>query len=378
MLNPLRLFRRTTPVSADQVMAALGQVLEPELNRDLVSLGLVKAVSAANGRIAVTLRLRETGSPLQVPIERRARRALQALPGAREVQISFEGQSQAELRDTTRLNLDAKRILAVASGKGGVGKSTVAVNLAVALAQAGHRVGLLDGDVHGPNVPLMMGLDSEQPLAFGDRIFPATAHGVTVMSMGMLVPAVAPVIWRGPMLHQAIRQLLRDVMWGQLDYMVVDLPPGTGDVQLTLTQSLPLAGAVMVTTPQAVALGDVIKGGEMFRQLDVPVLGVVENMSHYVCPHCGQAEYLFGQGGAELTAQKLGAPVLGQVPIDPAIRAGGDAGVPAVVSAPGSVSGQALRAIAAQVVERAAARPARVPVAAPGPYAPDPALRIIS
>jgi ATP-binding protein involved in chromosome partitioning len=316
-----------------------------------------------------------------VPIERRARRALLALPGVREVRVTFEGQAQSELRDTTRLNLDARHIVAVASGKGGVGKSTVAVNLAVALAQAGRRVGLLDGDLHGPNVPLMMGLTGESLLAFGDRIFPSTAHGVTVMSMGLLVPAEAPVIWRGPMLHQAIRQLLRDVMWGQLDFLVVDLPPGTGDVQLTLTQSLPLAGAVMVTTPQDAAFGDVLKGGEMFRQLEVTVLGVVENMSYYICPHCGQPEYVFGQGGAERTGQKLGAPVLGQVPLDPAIRAGGDAGLPVVLSAPNSTSGQALTTIAQRVAERVEAgltRSAQPVPPARRSYAPDPALRIIS
>jgi ATP-binding protein involved in chromosome partitioning len=259
-----------------------------------------------------------------------------------------------------------------------VGKSTVAVNVAVALAQAGQRVGLLDGDIHGPNVPLMMGLADEPPVAFGDQIFPPQAHGVTVMSMGMLVPAEAPVIWRGPMLHQAVRQMLRDVMWGQLDFLIVDLPPGTGDVQLTLTQSLPLAGAVMVTTPQAAALADVVKGGDMFRQLGVPVLGVVENMSYYRCPHCGQPEHLFGEGGAERVAQKLGAPVLGKVPLDPAVRSGGDAGLPVVLSAPASGSGQVLRQVAQAVAERAAARPRRAPRPAAPEVAPDPALRIIS
>jgi ATP-binding protein involved in chromosome partitioning len=294
------------------------------------------------------------------------------------VHVSFETAPRSELRATTRLNLDARRVVAVASGKGGVGKTTVAVNLAVALAQAGQRVGLLDGDIHGPNVPLMLGLTGQQPFAFGDQIFPPQAHGVTVMSMGLLVPAGAPVIWRGPMLHQALRQLLRDVMWGQLDFLLVDLPPGTGDVQLTLAQSLPLAGAVMVTTPQEAALADVLKGGAMFQQLGVPVLGVVENMSHYVCPHCGQPEYLFGQGGAERVAAQLGTPVIGHVPLDPAVRAGGDAGQPVVLGAPGSASGQALQAVARAVAERAAAQPTPAPRPARADYAPDPALRIIS
>ncbi len=226
-----------------------------------------------------------------------------AIPGVKDVNITFETSPRSQLRDTSKLNFGAKAV--VASGKGGVGKSTVAVNLAVALAQLGQRVGLLDGDIHGPNVPLMMGIADQRPFAFGEQILPPAAHGVTVMSMGLLVPAEAPVIWRGPMMHQAIRQLLRDVMWGELDYLIVDLPPGTGDVQLTLTQSLPLAGAVLVTTPQDVALADVIKGGEMFHQLDVPVLGLIENMSYYICPHCGQPDFIFGEGGGEQLSQNL-------------------------------------------------------------------------
>ncbi|MGH2522204.1 MAG: P-loop NTPase, partial [Anaerolineales bacterium] len=250
MRNPFDFLKRPPLVTPDQVLAALSKVLEPEVNRDLVSLGMVHNVAARDGTVRFTIRLREAGSPLQVPIERRARRAVLAVPGVRDVNISFETGPRSQLRDTTRLNLDAKHVIAVASGKGGVGKSTVAVNLAVALAQRGQRVGLLDGDIHGPNIPLMMGIPQEQPFAFGDQVFPPSAHGVTVMSMGLLVPPEAPVIWRGPMMHQALRQLLRDVMWGQLDTLVVDLPPGTGDVQLTLIQTLPLAGAVMVTTPQ--------------------------------------------------------------------------------------------------------------------------------
>jgi ATP-binding protein involved in chromosome partitioning len=337
--------RRTEPVTADQVQAALGQVLEPEVNRDLVSLGMVHNLTARDGVVSFVIRLREPGTPLQVPIERRARKAVSAIPGVKAVHITFETGPSSSLRDTSRLNLDAKFVVAVASSKGGVGKSTIAVNLAAALAQAGHRVGLLDGDIHGPNVPLMVGIPDEQPFAFGDRIFPPQAHGVTIMSMGLLVPPDAPVIWRGPMMHQAIRQLLRDVMWGELDYLILDLPPGTGDVQLTLAQSLPLAGAVMVTTPQDVALADVIKGGEMFRQLGIPVLGVIENMSHYVCSCCGQTERIFGQGGGQHLSQKLKVPLLGQVPLDPAVRSGGDAGLPVVLGAPASSAGHSLLAV---------------------------------
>lgn len=344
MPNPFGLLKKTsTPISPDHILVALGKVLEPEVNRDIVSLGMVKRVACGQGgTVSFTIRLREAGSPLQIPLERLARRAVLAVPGVKAVEINFESSPKSQLRDTTRLNLDARHVVAVASGKGGVGKSTVAVNLAVALAQAGQRVGLLDGDIHGPNVPLMLGLKDEQPFAFGEQIFPPSAYGLKVMSMGLLVPPEAPVIWRGPMLHQAIRQLLRDVMWGSLDVLVVDLPPGTGDVQLTLTQSLPLSGAVMVTTPQDVALADVIKGTEMFRQLDIHVLGFVENMSYYVCPHCGQEEAIFGPGGERLSRQ-LGLPLLGRVPLDPGVRLGGDTGQPVVASAPDSPAGRALR-----------------------------------
>jgi ATP-binding protein involved in chromosome partitioning len=375
-MNLFNLRKPPASTTPDQVLAALGQVLEPEVNRDIVSLGMVKDVEARDGTVRFTIRLREAGSPLQVPIERRARRAVMALPGVRAVEIAFEAGPRSQLRDTSRLNLDAKAVVAVASGKGGVGKSTVAVNLAVALAQMGRRVGLLDGDIHGPNVPLMMGIRDEQPFAFGDRIFPPDAHGVRVMSMGFLVPPEAPVIWRGPMMHQALRQLLRDVMWGTLDALIVDLPPGTGDVQLTLTQSLPLAGVVMVTTPQDVALADVLKGGEMFRQLDVPVLGLIENMSYYICPHCGKPEAIFGEGGGERLSQRLGTTLLARVPLDPAVRSGGDSGYPVVLDA-GSPAGQALRQAAQMIVEKIeTAQPPRRPE--PARFVPDPELRIVN
>jgi ATP-binding protein involved in chromosome partitioning len=374
MKSFLKRFKRAEPVAVDQVLAALGQVLEPEVNRDLVSLGMVHNLTARDGVVSFTIRLREAGTPLQVPIERRAKKAVMAIPGVKAANITFDTTTRSSLRDTSRLSLDAKFVVAVASGKGGVGKSTIAVNLAVALGQMGHRVGLLDGDIHGPNVPLMMGISDEQPFAFGERIFPPQAHGVTVMSMGLLVPADAPVIWRGPMMHQAIRQLLRDVMWGELDYLIVDLPPGTGDVQLTLTQTLPLAGAVMVTTPQDAALADVVKGGEMFRQLAVPVIGVIENMSYYLCPCCGQVEPIFGEGGGHRLSQKLNVPLLGQVPLDPAVRVGGDSGAPVVLVAPTSAAGQSLRQVTEVLVAQIKAPP--VPLSAK-PFTPDPDLRII-
>jgi ATP-binding protein involved in chromosome partitioning len=374
-MNIFDRFKRSPVVTPDQVLAALGTVLEPEVNRDLVSLGMIHNLAARDGRISFTIRLREAGSPLQVPLGRRARKVVLTIPGVREVNIHFESSPRSQLRDTSRLNLDAKTIIAVASSKGGVGKTTVAINLAVALAQMGQRVGLLDGDIHGPNVPLMMGISDEQPFAFGDQIFPPAAHGVTVMSMGLLMPSDAPVIWRGPMMHQAIRQLLRDVMWGQLDYLIVDLPPGTGDVQLTVTQTLPLAGAVMVTTPSEAALKDVIKGGEMFHQLGVPLLGLIENMSYYICAHCGQPESVFGEGGGERLSQKLGTTLLAKIPLDSAIRASGDEGMPVVLAAPQSLAAKALHKAVETIASKVKATPKpTIPVG----YIPDPALRIIN
>lgn len=374
MPNFFRFLKQTPAIGPDEVLTALGKVLEPEVNRDIVSLGMVKNVACQDGTVSFTIRLREAGSPLQIPLERMARRAALAIPGVRAVNIQFETSPTSQLRDTTRLNLNAKHVIAVASGKGGVGKTTIAVNLAVALAQTGQRVGLLDGDIHGPNVPLMLGIRDEQPFALGEQIFPPSAYGLKVMSMGLLVPAEAPIIWRGPMMHQAIRQMLRDVMWGSLDLLIVDLPPGTGDVQLTLTQSLPLSGAVMVTTPQDVALADVVKGTEMFRQLDISVLGFVENMSYYVCPHCGKEEAIFGQGGERLSRQ-LGLPLLGRVPLDPGVRVGGDNGQPIVSAAPESPAGKALHR-AAQTIA-ATLRDLPAPRSASPGYTIHPELRLV-
>ncbi|MBU6362433.1 MAG: ATP-binding protein, partial [Chloroflexi bacterium] len=350
------LFKRNAPphVTIDQVQAALATVLDPEVNRDLVSLNMVKDIAARDGVVSFTVMLREAGSPLQVPIERRARKVVAAIKGVTDVRISFETSPRSILRETTQLeNLEIKHFVAVASGKGGVGKSMVAVNLAAGLAKLGHRVGILDGDIHGPNVPLMFGIPNEQPIAFGDKVYPPQAHGVSVMSMGLLVPSDVPVIWRGPMLHQAVRQLLRDVLWGQLDYLIIDLPPGTGDVQLTLLQSLPLNGAVLVTTPQDVALSDVIKSAEMFKQLDVPIIGLVENMSFYQLAD-GTRDYVFGEGGGVRLAARMGTPLLAQVPLNGVVRSCGDAGTPVVLAQPNSAAGQALSLIAERVVKRVA------------------------
>ncbi len=238
-----------------------------------------------------------------------------------------------------------KHIIAVASGKGGVGKSTVSANLSVALAQTGAKVGLMDADIYGPNIPMMMGVP-EPPEKEGDKIKPAQAHGVKIISMGFFVPEETAIVWRGPMVHTAIQQFFRDVLWGELDYLLVDLPPGTGDAQLSLSQIVPLTGVVTVTTPQEVALYDVRKGLMMFKKVNVPLLGVIENMSFFVCGHCGERTEIFSFAGGERAAQKFEIPFLGRIPLDPAIREGGDAGMPIVVSDPNSPLTKAFQGVA--------------------------------
>lgn len=250
-----------------------------------------------------------------------------------------------------------KYVIAVSSGKGGVGKSTVAVNLAVALHQLGARVGLMDADIYGPNIPMMMGMTTPPAQADG-KITPAESHGVKLISMGFFVPEETAVVWRGPMVHTAIQQFFRDVTWGDLDYLLVDLPPGTGDAQLTISQIVPLRGAITVTTPQEVALHDVRKGVMMFQKVNVPLLGIVENMSYYVCKHCGEREEIFSHGGGERAAEKLGVPFLGRIPIDPAIRAGGDTGMPIVVADPASPQAKAFQEIAAKLMGALGTEPA--------------------
>ena len=255
---------------------------------------------------------------------------------------SAQGQAQENLVP------GVKHVIAVSSGKGGVGKSTVAVNLAVALHQLGGRVGLMDADVYGPNIPMMMGV-TQPPEQQDGKIKPAESHGVKLISMGFFVPEDTAVVWRGPMIHTAIQQFFRDVVWGELDYLLIDLPPGTGDAQLTISQLVPLSGAITVTTPQEVSLHDVRKGMMMFQKVNVPLLGIVENMSYYVCAHCGTREEIFSHGGGQRAAEKLWVPFLGNIPIDPAIRAGGDSGMPLVVGNPDSPQSKAFRSIAEKI-----------------------------
>ncbi|HMK08912.1 MAG TPA: Mrp/NBP35 family ATP-binding protein [Anaerolineales bacterium] len=326
------------------VLAALGQVQEPELHRDLVSLGMIKDLVVDSGRVGFTIELTTPACPLVDQIVRDARRAVEAVPGVEQVEIRTTSNVRGDGRTRGLISAPIRNAVAVASGKGGVGKTTVAVNLAVALARSGARVGLLDADVYGPNVPTMMGLQTMPPPRDG-KMVPAEAFGVKVVSMAFLIPPDQPLIWRGPMLHSAIRQFIADVAWGELDYLIVDLPPGTGDAPLSLAQSLPLSGGIIVTLPQQVSLDDARRGLEMFRTMDVPILGVVENMSYLELPD-GQHMDIFGSGGGERLAAAAGVPFLGNIPLDPEVRVGSDAGRPAVLANPASAAAKALEGLA--------------------------------
>ena len=340
-----------TTVTLEQVLGALSAVIEPELHRDLVTLNMVRDVEIEEGTVRFTITLTTPACPLKDQIEGEARAAVTSIPGVKRVNIRLDSNVPTDKRILGRLDLNLRNTIAISSGKGGVGKSTIAVNLAVALAQSGARIGLLDADIYGPNIALMMGLEHMPPPREG-KLVPPEAFGVKVMSMAFLVPPGQPVIWRGPMLHSAIRQFFSDVLWGEVDYMVIDLPPGTGDAQLSLAQSVPLSGGIIVTTPQEVALIDARKGLATFRQLDVPVLGVVENMSAYTDPVTGVRISFFGDGGGERMAKEYDVPFLGSVPLDPQVRVSGDTGRPIVAEWPESPAARALAEIAQRVAAR--------------------------
>jgi ATP-binding protein involved in chromosome partitioning len=343
-------------LNEQQVMEALRKVRDPELHKDLVSLNMVRNVAVKDSAVSVTVVLPIPSHPKKEELEKAVREQLGKLPGVNEVKLNFETEVPAGRRGPAEKApvTGVKNIIAVASGKGGVGKTTVAVNLAVALAGLGARVGLMDADVYGPNVPLMMGVN-EMPRAKGERIEPLNNYGVRVMSMGFLNPGDRPLIWRGPMLHSVIQQFIRNVEWGELDYLVVDLPPGTGDVQLSLIQTVPITGAVVVTTPSDVSLEDARKAIEMFRQVKADVLGLVENMSYFICPHCGGQVDVFSHGGGERTARTYGVPFLGHIPLDPDIRVGGDTGVPIVSKGAESEQARAFYELARAVAARISA-----------------------
>lgn len=332
------------------ILAALSTVQEPELHKDLVSLNMIRDLVIDGGRVKFTILLTTPACPLRGRIEKEAREAVLSVPGVQSVEIKMDATVPSDGRARGILELPVKNVVAIASGKGGVGKSTVAVNIAVALAQSGARVGLLDADIYGPNVPTMMGV-KRLPPQNGQKLIPAVAYGVQLMSIGFLVQPGKPLIWRGPMLHSAIRQFLADVAWDELDYLVIDLPPGTGDAQLSLAQSVPLSGGIIVTLPQQVSLEDASRGLEMFRELNVPILGIVENMSFLELPD-GTRMDVFGAGGGKALADAAGVDYLGEIPMDPAVRVGGDSGTPVVISRPESASARSLISLAEQVAAK--------------------------
>ena len=322
------------PLTREAVLAALSKVQEPELHQDLVSLGMIRDLVIDDGVINFTIMLTTPACPLRGQIEKEARVAVESLSGVKKITIKLDSTVPNDGRMRGLVNTSIRNAIAIASGKGGVGKSTVSVNVAVALANQGAKVGLMDADIYGPNIPTMMGV-FEMPAPKGEKLNPAIAYGVKFMSMGFLVKPGQPLIWRGPMLNSAIRQFLSDVDWGDLDYLIIDLPPGTGDASLSLAQALPLSGVVIVTLPQQVSLDDASRGLEMFRTLNVPILGVVENMSYLTLPD-GSKMDVFGQGGGEALARHYDVPFLGGIPMDPVVRVGGDSGKPVVMTRPDS------------------------------------------
>jgi ATP-binding protein involved in chromosome partitioning len=350
-------------VSESDVLAALKAVKDPERGQDIVGLGMVAGVQVREGHVAFAIEVaRERAARLE-PLRIEAEKAVEALPGVLSVSAVLTAESaprgrpaapaqhkpRAEPQAQKPLVPGVRAIIAVASGKGGVGKSTTAANLALALRAIGRSVGVLDADIYGPSMPRMLGISGRPRMADSKRLEPMSNHGVKCMSMGFLVPEDTPMIWRGPMVMSALQQMLRDVDWGELDVMVVDMPPGTGDAQLTMAQQVPLAGAIIVSTPQDIALLDARKGLNMFRKVDVPVLGIIENMSYFICPHCGERSEIFSHGGARREAETLGVEFLGELPLDIAIRETSDGGHPIVASDPTSAHAKVYRAIAERV-----------------------------
>ncbi|OQY37492.1 MAG: chromosome partitioning protein [Chloroflexota bacterium] len=331
------------------VLEALGEVLDPELGKDLVTLGMIDNVKIKGTEVYFTINLTTPACPLKDQIKQNAEEAVRAVAGVSAVHVELGakvpvGQKKAE-------HISIRNSVAIASGKGGVGKSTVSANIAVVLAQSGAKVGLLDADIYGPNIPTMMGVNSIGGATENQKILPSEAYGVKIMSIGFLVKPEQAIIWRGPLLHSAIEQFVNDVEWGELDYLIIDLPPGTGDVQLSLNQTLDLQGGVIVTLPQAVSIDDARRGLNMFQKLEVPVFGVVENMSYLELPN-GEKMDIFGSGGGEALAAETGVPFIGGIPIDPDVRIGGDSGVPVVISHPDAPASKAFRAIAEDIAAK--------------------------
>jgi len=341
-------------VTQQQVLDALRVVRDPDLNKDIVALNFVKAVTIDGPAVAVTIELTTPACPVKDLMRDQAHAAIAALPGVDRVDVTMTAQVRTANRPEQgpKAAIDGVRnVIAVGAGKGGVGKTTLSVNLAIALAQRGSRVALLDADVYGPNVPIMLGLKTQLE-ADGQKIRPAEKYGLQVVSVGFMTQDDAPIIWRGPMLHGAVNQFFRDVKWNDVDYLIVDMPPGTGDVALSLSQSVPVAGAVVVTTPQTVSLSDTTRAVKMYEKLNIPVIGLVENMSHFACPSCHHESDIFGKGGGEALAATMAVPFLGRVPLYQPVRAGGDSGRPIVLAEPESPAALAIFGAAEKVAQQ--------------------------
>src|SRR6185436_8104917 len=332
------------------VLDAIRVVVDPDLRRDIVSLGFVKNLSIEEGRVSFTIELTTPACPVKDQMRDQARALVAALPGVTAVDIEMTAQVRATVSaDMNRAPVPGvKNIIAVGAGKGGVGKTTVAVNLAIALSQFGSRVAMIDGDIYGPNVPLMLGIQT-QLTTDGGKIVPAEQYGIKLVSMAFLTGDDAPVIWRGPMLHGVIQQFFREVRWEGIDYLIVDMPPGTGDVALSLSQTVPVSGSVVITTPQAVSVADTRRAIRMYQKLNVPALGLIENMSHFICPECQMESDIFGKGGGETLASEMSIPFIGRIPIYEPIRVGGDTGVPITIGEKQSPAARAFRAAAEQL-----------------------------
>ena len=351
-------------LTQETVLAALRTVMDPDLKKDLVTLGMIQDLKISDGNVFFRVVLTTPACPVKAKLEAECRSVVEALAGVKSVEVKMDSEVRARrtggasgpgVQGMNPIE-GVAHVIAVSSGKGGVGKSTVAVNLATALAMEGARVGLMDADVYGPNVPTMMGV-TEQPRILnhpekGELFLPPLAHQVKVMSMGFLIQNDQPVVWRGPMLHSVVNQFCHKVEWGKLDYLVIDMPPGTGDVQLSLAQLVPVSGAVMVSTPQEVAMQDVRKAFHMFEKVRIPILGIVENMSYFKCDGCEKPHFLFGEGGGKLLAKKFQAELLAQIPIMPEVRAGGDEGRPIVLRDPRSEVAEHFRELARRVAQQ--------------------------
>jgi ATP-binding protein involved in chromosome partitioning len=333
-------------ISEASILDALKVINDPDLHRDIVSLGFIKDLAIDRAHVAFTIELTTPACPVKDQMRDQARAAVLRVPGVADVDVTMSARvREAAVGDGRASIAGVKNVIAVGAGKGGVGKTTVAVNLALALVKCGGRVGLIDADIYGPNVPIMLGMKT-QLTTDGKKIVPAEKYGLQVISMGFLTGDDAPIIWRGPMLHGALQQFFREVAWHDLDYLVVDMPPGTGDVALSLSQTVPVAGSIVVTTPQQVSLADSRRAVAMYKKLNIPPLGILENMSHFVCPNCSHQADIFGQGGGESMATELGVPFIGRIPIYQPIREGGDSGVPLIVGEPDSAPSKAFIAAA--------------------------------